>query len=118
MTQLSDLTRGRVFFPKDSNYQQTLQILIKALGSNIRKIEWKRDQDYGLHYHGILHVDLEFNGIKFELQIVPIGFKPFIELQHQIYQLFRDEVPMNKNIRQSLITLHNDIFNTLEKRYL
>lgn len=116
--QLSDLIRGRLYFPQSWDYQRTLHKLIGVFGSRIKKIDWKKSRDYGLEYRGIVHVDLIVDGIKFELQVIPLGFKPFVEPQHKIYTMLRDGVKMDQATKKQLMELHNQMFDMLESRYM
>lgn len=116
--KLSDLIRGRLFFPSSFTYQQVLHRLIKTFKQKIVKIEWKKSYDHGLIYRGILHIDLEVDGITFELQIMPLGFRPFVEPQHKIYALLRDDPKLDKEVKNRLIKMHNDMFDMLEDKHI
>lgn len=117
INKLSDLIRGRLFFPPSFTYQQVLHRLIKIFKQKIVKIEWKKSYDHGLIYRGILHIDLEINGTTFELQVMPLGFRPFVEPQHKIYALLRDDPKLDENVKKRLIKMHNDMFDMLEDNY-
>lgn len=114
ITDFSDLIRGRLFFPRPFTYHQVLQRLISLFQDRIKKIEWKKNYDHGLSYHGILHIDIQINHLTFELQVMPTVFKPFVEPQHKIYELLRDEPKMPEKKRQQLREMHNRIFDFLE----
>lgn len=116
--EFSDLIRGRLCFPDKYNYHEMLQKLIDIFGNDIKKLDWKQTKDHGLEYHGIVHLDLCIDGINFELQIVPLGFKKYMEPQHKIYELLRDHNAMPKETKEHLKELHNKIFEMLEKKYL
>lgn len=118
INKLSDLIRGRLFFPRPYTYQQVLHKIIEIFKQKIVKIEWKKSYDHGLVYRGIIHVDIEMDGIVFELQIMPLGFRPFVEPQHKIYNLLRDDPDLDENVRKRLLKIHNDMFDMLEDTYL
>ncbi len=118
ITELSDVIRGRLFFPQPYTYDQTLHQLIKLLGSKIKKIDWKKTRDHGLKYRGIVHLDIQMEGINFELQVIPLGFRPFVEPQHKIYEILRDDVKIDKDTKERLIKMHNQMFDMLEDKYM
>jgi len=88
------------------------------MGDYITKIDWQQSRDYGLRYRGIVHVDFDFGGINFELQIIPLGFKDYIEPLHKVYELLRDHADLPEDTKKHLIELHNKIYDTFEKKYL
>lgn len=116
--ELSDLIRGRLYFPRSFDYQHTLQKLIGLLGSRIKQIDWKKSRDHGLEYRGIVHVDILIDDLKFELQVIPLGFKPFVEPQHKIYTMLRDGVKIDAETKKQLKELHNQMFDMLESKYM
>lgn len=118
ITKFSDLIRGRLYFPDYYNYDNILHKLISKFSNDIKKLDWKKSKDHGLEYRGIVHMDLCIDGINFELQVIPDGFKKYIEPQHKIYELLRDHIELPKETREHLSDLHNKIFEVLEKKYM
>src|SRR5580698_10164295 len=61
--ELSDLIRGRLYFPPESNHRKTVDLLKKLLGDKIKGIDYKNqgDEQEGT-YPGVIHVDLSLNG--------------------------------------------------------
>ena len=119
--KLSDLVRGRLFFSEQFNEDDVLNIVDKLFGEKIKKIDKNnnRSKEHGLDYHGITHVDFNLNGINFELQIMPIEFKPHKEFLHQIYDKFRDEKTREKlsdKQKAFLKKLHNKLYEQLDEQ--
>lgn len=117
--ELSDLARGRLFFSEQFNHDDVLDILDKLFGKKIAKIDNKKHhaKEHGLEYHGIVHVDLNFDGTNFELQVMPIEFKPHKEFLHRIYEKFRDPKSADKLTDQQkafLRKVHNDAYKKLD----
>jgi len=119
--ELSDLVRGRVFFSEQFDFPDVINLLKKVLGPVIKKIDKKtsKSKEHGLEYHGIVHLDLDIDGIKFELQIMPIEFKPHKELLHKIYEKFRtpEEVAkLTDKQKKFLREVHNKAYKALEEQ--
>lgn len=118
-TELSDLVRGRIFYSDQFNADNVMDILRTLFGGHIGDVDdnTNRSPEYGLEYHGIVHVHLTFDGIQFELQIMPIEFKPYKEFLHQIYEKFRDTKSREKltdHQRDFLRKLHNKMYEKLD----
>ena len=113
----SDLIRGRLYFPDAYNYEKIVHKLIDIFGNDIKKLDWKKSKDHGLEYRGIVHMDLCIDDINFELQIIPLGFKKYMEPQHKIYELLRDHIALSDDTKKHLKELHNKVFEMLEKKY-
>jgi hypothetical protein len=108
--ELSDLIRGRLYFPSESNHRKTVDLLTKLLGSKIKGIDYKNqgDNQEGT-YPGVIHVDLNLNGINFELQVLPIEFRGSIEIFHNLYELIRDKGKMPEKLRKKLTDIHDQL---------
>lgn len=116
---LSDLVRGRLFFSDQFCLEEVLDILKHLLEPKIKKIEEKSDQAHGLEYHGITHIDLNIDGVNFELQVMPIEFRPYKEFLHQIYDKFRNPKTREKltdKQREFLRKIHNNLYKTLDTK--
>jgi hypothetical protein len=96
--ELSDLARGRLFFSDQFDADDLIDILHKLFGQCIFNIDDKRhrSEEHGLEYHGITHVDMDMDGVNFELQLVPIEYEPHKEFLHQIYEKFRNPKTLEK----------------------
>lgn len=117
--ELSDLVRGRIYFSEQFNFEDVIDILKKLFGNQIKKIETNihRAKEHGLEYHGITHVDLTINGINFELQLMPMEYKPYKEFLHQIYEKFRNPKTLDKmsdKQKNLLRKVHNKMYEKLD----
>ena len=117
---LSDLIRGRLFFSEQFNVDDVLDIIQKLFSDKIKKIEHGdyKTEEHGLEYCGVTHVDLNINGINFELQIMPIEFQPYKEFLHQIYEKFRNPKTKDKltdKQKEFLQKIHNKLYKTLHE---
>jgi hypothetical protein len=119
--KLSDLVRGRLFFSEHFTFEDALNILRKLFGKNIKKIDKKKHvhEDHNLEYHGVIHVDMDISGINFELQLMPIEFRPYKQFLHQIYEKFRNEKEYDKlseKQRDFLRKVHNRTYRALDAK--
>jgi hypothetical protein len=115
--ELSDLVRGRIFFSKQYVFKEVLELLKKLLGDKISKVEKKNTSEHGLEYHGVMHVDLEIDGIKFELQVLPQEFEPYKDFLHKIYEKLRSpKNNMSEKEQKLLKTVHNRIYKKLDRQ--
>jgi hypothetical protein len=114
ITEFSDLIRGRLYFPRPFTYQDVARRLIALFPHHISKVEWKKNYEHGLSYHGIMHMDIKFDNITFELQVMPLVFRPFMEPQHKIYEILRNDPDIDQKSKDQLRDLHNRIFDFLE----
>jgi hypothetical protein len=118
-SELSDLVRGRIFYSEQFNADDLVDIIKKLFGKSIKKIDENshRAPEHGLEYHGIVHVDLDIDGTKFELQLMPKEFKPYKEFLHQIYEKFRNPKTLNSlsdHQKEFLKKVHNDLYEKLD----
>lgn len=118
---LSDLVRGRLFFSEQFNFEDAINILQKLFGNQIKSIDKKshKSEEHGLEYHGVVHVDMNIDGINFELQLMPMEFKPHKEFLHQIYEKFRNPKDFGKltdKQKELLRKVHNRIYKSLDKK--
>jgi len=117
--ELSDLARGRLYFSDGFNHEDTLNILDQLFGEQIKNVDHKtsRAKEHGLEYSGVTHVDMDINGAKFELQVLPLEFKPYKEFLHQIYEKFRNPKTSSKlsdRQKEFLRKVHNDSYKKLD----
>lgn len=116
---LSDLVRGRLFFSEQYQFPEVLRIIQEVLGQHIKQVQQKNSSQHGLEYHGIMHIDLEINGIKFELQILPSEFRPHIELLHKAYETLRDAKSRDKLTEEEqsfLKKTHNKLHRSISQK--
>ena len=119
--ELSDLVRGRLFFSDQFDHNETVDMLSKLFGNKIANIDDKKhhSKEHGLEYHGVVHVDLSFDGVNFELQVMPIEFKPYKEFAHQIYEKFRNPKTYDKlsdKQKEVLRKTHNKLYKALDEK--
>jgi hypothetical protein len=115
--QLPDLVRGRLFFSKDYNPKEVVSLLKKIFGKNITKANKKDTNDCGLKYPGVTDVNLDCDGIQFELQLMPLEFQPHQELSHQIHDKLRsDNGKLTDKQKEFLRHMHNKFFKVLDAK--
>jgi len=119
--ELSDLVRGRLFYSPQFKAEDTLDIVKKLFNDKVANVNngAHRSKEHGLEYHGVVHVQLDVDGIKFELQLMPKEFKPYNEFLHQIYEKFRNPKTHDKlsdKQKELLRKLHNNLFKKLDKQ--
>lgn len=117
-SELSDLVRGRLFYSDQFDQNEVVDLLSKIFGENIKDVDDKKHRapEHGLEYHGIVHVDLHFDGTNFELQVMPLEFKPYKEFLHQIYEKFRNPKThdkMSDKQKDLLKKVHNNLYKKL-----
>lgn len=118
-SELSDLVRGRIFYSDQFNADNIMDILRKLFNKHIADVDDNKHRapEHGLEYHGIVHVHLDFDGIQFEMQLMPLEFKPYKEFLHQIYEKFRDEKSRKKltdHQKDFLRKIHNNLYKKLD----
>lgn len=117
--ELSDLVRGRLFFSDQFDHNEVVDLLGELFGKNIKDVDDNKHhaKEHGLEYHGVVHVDLNFDGTNFELQVMPVEFKPYKEFTHQIYEKFRNPKTFSKlsdKQKDLLRRVHNNLYKKLE----
>ena len=117
-TELSDLVRGRIFFSDQFEHKDALDILQQLFGDKIKNVDknTSKSTEHGLEYLGIMHIDLDLDGVNFELQVMPAEFKPYKEFLHGIYEKLRDEKTRNKlsdKQKELLRKVHNNLYKKL-----
>jgi hypothetical protein len=118
---LSDLVRGRLFFSPKFEHSEVINIANHLFGDKIIKIDEnpQKSKEHGLEYHGITHINMDINGVHFELQIMPIAFHKYKDLLHKIYEHLRDPKMSEKlsdKQRDFLRKTHNNIYKNLDKK--
>src|ERR1700678_325443 len=96
--ELSDLVRGRLYFSDQFRHKDIINIIHKLFGNQLTNIDKNADRskEHGLEYHGIIHLGLNINGVRFELQVLPSEFKPYKDFLHNIYEQFRNPKLLSK----------------------
>jgi len=115
MLDLSDLVRGRLFFPVSRTHAEIIRELSELFKKYIKDIDWKSMTNHGLQYEGVIHFDLNIDGINFELQVMPIEFKPYKEKLHQVYDLLRTNNSLSDKQKNRLKKLHNTTYRILNE---
>lgn len=116
-TELSDLVRGRLFFSTQFSYQDVLKLVKQLFGDKIKNIDVNHEKDHGLNYEGVYHVDLDLDGINFELQVMPLEFKPHKDFLHNIYTKLRDKNDkLSDNEKDFLRNIHNKMYKVLSEQ--
>ena len=118
LTELSDLVRGRLFFSENYTHDEVIDLLKSILKPDIKikDIEWKKEIMEGLKYEGVIHMDTEIGDLNFELQIMPIEFKPYKPLLHKIYQKLRSDNPLTDKQKTFLKEVNNKVYKALDKK--
>jgi hypothetical protein len=117
LTQLSDLVRGRLYFSDNFEPDEVIDLLKELFKGKIKSIDKKRLlTELGLDYSAVVHCDMNVGGINFELQILPIEFKPHKEMLHHIYQELRHQNGISEDRRKHLRELHNKINHFVKKQ--
>jgi hypothetical protein len=114
--KLSDLSRGRLYYSPNYTQDDVMRLLKKIFSGKIIKLDLKKSKDHGLKYRGALHIDLRIGELPFELQIIPMEFKPFKKLLHRIYEKLRDENNLTKDQKEKLKELHNRLYDDLARK--
>lgn len=120
-SELSDLVRGRLFFSDQFQFPEVLHIIKKLFGNKMGKIDKKveRSKEYGLEYYGIIHLELNCDDVKFELQIMPLEFKPYKDLLHQFYEKLRnpkESIKLSNAQKKVLQKTHNKLYRLLDQK--
>lgn len=118
LTELSDLVRGRLFFSDNYTHEEAVDLIKSILKPDvkIKDIEWKKERIDGLKYEGIIHIDMKIGDLNFELQIMPIEFKPYKPLLHKIYQKLRSENSLTEKQKSFLKEVNNKLYKALDKK--
>lgn len=116
--KLSDLIRGRLYFSNNIIFKDVKKILNDLFHGHIKDIDKKEHMTnkFGLEYYGIMHVDIEYDGINFELQVIPEEFKPYKEYLHKIYEILRNpESSQSSDKKRDLKFIHNEVTFILDE---
>jgi hypothetical protein len=120
IAELADLVRGRILFPPPFTYEQVIGKLAapELLGKWLREVDDKEKKEDGFEYVGPRHLDLHIDNVRFELQIIPIAFKPYLPLLHRVYEMHQHghhDYPKDKIDR--IKKLHNRMYELLDRLY-
>jgi len=116
LLHLSDLARGRLFYSDNYTQNDVFKLLKQIAKDKIIKVDPKKEKHFGLKYKGVLHLDFQIGLIIFELQIVPMEFKPFKKLLHRIYEKLRNENHLTKQQKEKLQEIHNALYDDLMRK--
>ena len=119
--ELSDLVRGRLFFSDQFKFDDVIDIIKQLFGNKVKGVDKKTDRskEHGLEYHGVIHVDMDIDGIRFELQLMPHEFKPYKDFLHEIYEKFRNPKvhdKMTDKQKEILRNTHNRMYKKLDEK--
>ena len=112
---LPDVARGRLFFSQDYNPKEVVDLLKKIFPGQLTGSKKKDTNDCGLEYPGVTDVNLDIDGVQFELQLMPLNYKDSQELSHQIHdQLRSDKDKLTDVQKEFLKSTHNKLFKALD----
>ncbi len=119
--ELSDLVRGRLFFSSQFTSPEVIDIVKHLFGDKVVDVDKKpqKSKEHGLEYHGVTHVDMNIDGIRFELQVMPLEFRPHKAVLHKIYEQLRDPKMSEKlsdKQKEFLRKTHNKMYKELAKK--
>ena len=119
--ELSDLVRGRLFFSDQFSFPDVIKIIKQLFGAQVKSVDKKtgKNIDHGLEYHGVVHVDLDIDGINYELQVMPMEFNPHKDFLHKIYEKIRNPKERNKLSDKQVEFLrktHNKMYKALDQK--
>lgn len=120
LLELADLVRGRVFFSQALTYEDVIAQLSapEYLGRWLKDVDDKCSRKEGFEYCGLRHLDLCVDGVKFELQLLPIEYKPFVSLLHRVYELHRNgKMQLSSDKLPRAKELHNRMYELLDQLY-
>lgn len=111
--EIPDLVRGRLFFSKEYSPKEVIELLKKIFGKQITKASKKDTNDCGMEYPGVIDVNLNCDGVQFELQLMPMSFKPHQEFSDKIRDKLRKDKLSDKE-KEFLRHTHNKLFKALD----
>jgi hypothetical protein len=112
---LPDLARGRLFYSKDYKPKEVIGLVKKIFGDQVKRFGKKDTNDCGLEYPGVADVNLDIDGVPFELQLMPLEYKDHQDLSHQIYDQLRcDNGKLTDVQKDFLKSTHNKLFKALD----
>lgn len=110
-----DLVRGRLFYSQEYKPKEVVDLLKKVFKGQVKGSKKKDTNDCGLEYNGVTDVNLDIDGVQFELQLMPLDYKDHQDLSHQIYdQLRNDQDKLSDTQKDFLKRTHNKLFKALD----
>jgi len=89
--EIGDLVRGAVLFDDQSDAEEFVKRLTRREGSKVVEVDRKtkagKDPVYG--YYGGIHIDMQFDGLTTELQVMTKRLWKFKAVAHKIYTATR-----------------------------
>lgn len=114
-TSFPDLARGRLFYSKDYNPKEVISLLKEIFGNQVKSSKKKDTNDCGLEYNGVTDVNLDIDGVQFELQLMPMDYRDHQNFSHEIYdQLRNDQGKLTDVQKDFLKRTHNKLFKALD----
>lgn len=115
--RLNDLVRGRLYFSDQYEPKEVIELLKQIFGDKVKKTDKKDTNDCGLEYAGVTDVSLDIDGVPFELQLMPMGFRSHQGLSHQIHEKLRsDKGKLTDKQKEFLRQTHNKLFRALDAK--
>jgi hypothetical protein len=112
--ELPDLVRGKLFYSEDYQPKEVVDLIRQLFKNKIKHIGKKDINDCGLAYPGTTDVNLDIDGVGFELQLMPMRYQPHQQLSHQIHdQLRNDHGKLTDVQKKFLQRTHNNLFQSL-----
>jgi len=112
---LPDLARGRLFYSQDYNPKEVVELLKKIFKDQVKGSKKKDTNDCGLEYTGVTDVNLDIDGVQFELQLMPLDYKDSQELSHQIHDQLRCDTGKLSDVQKEFLkSTHNKLFKALD----
>lgn len=112
---LPDLARGRLFFSQDYEPKEVIALLKKVFKDQVKGSKKKDTNDCGLEYPGVTDVNLDIDGVQFELQLMPLDYRDSQELSHQIHDQLRSDKDKLTDVQKDFLkNTHNKLFKALD----
>lgn len=87
----------------------------KIFGDQVKQSGKKDTNECGLEYHGVHDVNLDIDGVPFELQLTPLDYKDHQELSHQIHDQLRCDTGKLTDVQKEFLhNTHNKLFKALD----
>lgn len=117
--EMPDLVRGRLFFSSEYEPKEVINLLKEIFGDKFKKASKKDINDCGLKYSGVVDVNLDCDGIQFELQLIPMEFKSHQDLSDKIHNKLRDDKgKLSDEEKEFLRHTHNKLFKAPKSKDL
>jgi hypothetical protein len=116
LLKLVDLIRGYLFYSPNYTEGDVYRLLKQVAGSKVKKVDPRKNRGFDLKNKCALYIDFQVGALTFQLQVIPIEFKPYKGVLHRIYEKLRDEKHLTKQQKEKLQALHNKIYDDLSQK--